>query len=505
MEKFNKLSLLFGFLIISLSFVSAVPQLTIHSPENITYDSNKILVNVTSNEPVDFYMASPSNSRIPPSLLAENTTSFESFVYVKNGSYKFDIFANNSNGETSENITFSTTAHNPINITDCGILMASNTEYVLGQDILSTFYGCIQLREMRNSTFNLMGHVIDTNPRRYALTIWYSSDIMLFNGTIKTPASSGSDFWGTLMLYGTKLTLENLTIEGSIGIDIESMKSSVIRNVTINSSVGIFSMDAYDLYIVDSDINWNGVFSPIYGTAAFVDYSSTHSTVILEESNMTGFPDYNFYLEGSFIDFYLRSSHINISKAHYPDWVSDARFFTQHLVIVNISDQFNLTGACSVQVLDNGVLPRLEGIDAKLKTLANPTAKVYIPTGETGRGQEWITEKLIYAKSSSPVVIEEYDFSNYTLTTKGWGAENYSQIILDLTGLNSTIEVDFKINTSLGKTQELPECTTLQMLDLNNDENVNILDATIVLRYIAGLPVSSAGTKECAGISLNAF
>ncbi|MEK6832968.1 MAG: dockerin type I domain-containing protein, partial [Nanoarchaeota archaeon] len=203
-------------------------------------------------------------------------------------------------------------------------------------------------------------------------------------------------------------------------------------------------------------------------------------------------------------DFYLRSSHINISKAHYPDWVSDARFFTQHLVIVNISDQFNLTGACSVQVLDNGVLPRLEGIDAKLKTLANPTAKVYIPTGETGRGQEWITEKLIYAKSSSPPIITEYDFSNYTLTTKGWGSENYSQITLNLTNINSVVYVDFKINTSLGKTQ-LPGCTASQMLDLNNDENVNILDATIVLRYIAGLPVSSAGTKECAGISLNAF
>ena len=108
-------------------------------------------------------------------------------------------------------------------------------------------------------------------------------------------------------------------------------------------------------------------------------------------------------------------------------------------------------------------------------------------------------------RSSSPAVITEYEFSNYTLTTRGWGSDNYSQITLDLTDHNSTIRVDFPITTpSIG--EELPNCTITQMFDLNNDGVVNIQDAIIVLRFISGKDVSVSETsKGCEGINLNPF
>jgi len=270
--------------------------------------------------------------------------------------------------------------------------------------------------------------------------------------------------------------------------------------------LGIVSFGAYDLHIINSTINWNGYSSPYswLEPSAFADASDSHSKIILEESNVTGFPDYDFDLQGSFSDFYLRSSNVNASRSYYPDWISDVRFFTQHLLVVNVTDNFGLTGACAVQVLDNGIVPRLSGLDAELKTLANPTSKIYIPTGETGVGSEWVTEKLTHAKSSSEPVITEYDFSNYTLTARGWGSENYSQTIVNLTDINSIVYVDFKINTFAGG-DELSACTITQMLDLNNDGYVNILDATIVLRKITGLPVSINTEKECKGINLDAF
>jgi hypothetical protein len=490
-----KISLFILGIVLISSIISATPIITINSPENITYDSQKVSINITSNEIVDFFFRDLKTGK--DVLLAENVTELNDYLYVKSGSHKFIIWANNSNGVVNNSVEFSSTISNPINISSGGYLFSSDTSYILSGDILP---GGLMIFNLRNISFNLNGHAMGE------LQIIYDSDIKVYNGNIE---NLGRDTHGTrpwmLELEGSKMTFRNLNITGYFGIVAYPLIADIrFENVKINSSVGFWYESASDIYFINSSFTWNGGGVGVLPfPTAFWDCSS-HSKIILQETNITGF-HYNFYIEGAYSDIYLRSSNINISKIRYPDWTSDVRFFKQHLVIINISDQFGLNGACSVRIMDNGILPRKEGIENEFETYVNPTGKIFVPTGETGTGEAWLTEKLTIAKTSSPVEITEYDFSNYTLTTRGWGSENYSEITLNLTGHNSTIYVDFPITTGLGG-EELPKCTIMQMLDLNNDGFVNIQDAVIILRKISGLEVSESGTsKQCEGINLNPF
>jgi hypothetical protein len=307
---------------------------------------------------------------------------------------------------------------------------------------------------------------------------------------------------------GTKMKFYDLFIDGHMGVYAWNLDNVVFQNVTINSSIGFRHYAVTNTYFINSSIIWNG-FNAYPGVrspaTAFYDQSD-HSNIILENTTIEGFPEYDFYLRDAiYTDYYLRNTEINLSKIKYSDYTADTRIFEQHLIIINITDQFGIGGACSVRILDNGVFPRKEGLDAKLETHANPTARQFVPTGETGIGEVWLTEKLTIAKSSSPAVVTEYDFSPYNITTRGWGSDNYSNAQLNLTDHNSTIYVDFKITTGI-QGEELPVCTITQMLDLNNDSSVDILDAIIVLRKISGLPVSATETsKGCEGINLNPF
>ncbi len=496
---------IFAFVFI-ISFVSAVPQLTIHSPQNMTYNSTKILVNVTSNEVGDFFLRNERTGE--RQILSANVTGLETYIYASEGNHSFNIFMNSSVGVGNQSVNFSTTLHNPVNVTSCGFLSSSDTKYVLNNDISHSIngLGCIYLSGSRNVSFNLNGHTI-TAARASGLSVRWVSDIEIFNGTVNGSATLTTGKRPYLLdLEGTKLRFENLIIDGHIGALVWGLNNVVFENVTMNSSIGFwFYGPVTDTYFINSSIMWNGK-NPHHYTipSGFLDWSS-NSIFTFENSTVGGFPEYDFNLEGAYTDYYLRNSNIDISKVSYPNWVADTRFIEQHLIIINVTDQFGVSGACSVRILDNGLLPRYHGLEAKLKTLGNPTADIYIPVEETGEGQEWVTEKITLARSSSPAVITEYEFSNYTLTTRGWGSDNYSQITLDLTDHNSTIRVDFPITTpSIG--EELPNCTITQMFDLNNDGVVNIQDAIIVLRFISGKDVSVSETsKGCEGINLNPF
>src|SRR3990170_3860302 len=163
---------LFAILIISLSFISAIPQLTINSPGNTTYNSTQVLLNVTSNETVDFFIQSPRGLR--SIVLAENSTVLNDYLYLNEGEHEFTIWANNSNGETNATIFFTTTIHNPINVTSCGIIRSSDTEYVLQNDISTSGSRCMTFSSLRNVSFNLNGYVINSGTHE-ALLIDYSS------------------------------------------------------------------------------------------------------------------------------------------------------------------------------------------------------------------------------------------------------------------------------------------------------------------------------------------
>lgn len=504
-DDMNKKVLLHSSAIIGLIFiasiVSAAPVIQILSPENITYSTTKILVNVTSNESVDFFS---KDSRGIDSIFAENVTSFESFIYAKNGSYTFEIWANNSGGETNESIAFSTTEHNPIEISSCGYLYSSDTEYILVNDISTISWACLGAYYLKGISLNLNGHSINRGTSS-TLRIMYGSDIEIYNGTLNSSASTTRPGYATprvIEVYGSKIRFRDLYIHGHIGVDSESLDNSLFENVTINSTIGFLDWYSQNVYFINSSFIWNGV-GPSFGICPYVNAicgESLHSTIILENTTVEDFPEYDFDFEdSSFTDVYLRNSELNLSKVKFPENIATLRFINQHLIIVNVSDQFNESGSGVIEVIDNGVLPRVSGIDALVTTISNPTSNFLIATDENGTTSFWLTENLYVASKSSPLVITEYDFSLYNLTARSW--ESQATAELNLTDVNSIIPVSIQLE--IGGTYE--ECTIADMLDLNNDEVVNIQDATLILRKIAGLPVSSAGSKECTGINLNPF
>lgn len=198
------------------------------------------------------------------------------------------------------------------------------------------------------------------------------------------------------------------------------------------------------------------------------------------------------------MDFYFRNTDLDMNKVYYPSWVSDTRFFRQHLVVINVSDQFNETGSGVIDIEDNHIFNGdSNGNGADLETLKNPTSHLLVATDENGTAETWLTERLFLARSSSPVVITEYDFWPYNLTAKTWNTNTTQQLSLSS---NSTIPVKFDIIVPEGA---LPPCTLAEMLDLNNDGFVDHDDSIIVLRYLAGWNVEPVEAKECTGINLN--
>jgi len=99
MKQSLRLSILTSFILIaSILFVSATPVITIHSPIQTEYNSTQILLNVTSNEAIDFFIKDLRGIR--NLVLAENTSQLDSYLYLNEGEHEFTIWANNSGGET---------------------------------------------------------------------------------------------------------------------------------------------------------------------------------------------------------------------------------------------------------------------------------------------------------------------------------------------------------------------------------------------------------------------
>src|SRR3989344_4287170 len=98
MKQSLRLSILTSFILIaSILFVSATPVITIHSPIKTEYNSTQILLNVTSNEAIDFFIKDLRGIR--NLVLAENTSQLDSYLYLNEGEHEFTIWANNSGGE----------------------------------------------------------------------------------------------------------------------------------------------------------------------------------------------------------------------------------------------------------------------------------------------------------------------------------------------------------------------------------------------------------------------
>jgi len=247
-------SLLFFILIFSILFVSAAPKLIIHSPQAIEYDSTKILLNITSNETVDFFIKDPRGVR--NLILAENAIELNSYLYLNEGEHDFTIWANNSHGETNASVIFNTSVHNPVEITSCGFLSSSNTEYILMNDVVGDISGsCLILSNLVNSSVDLNGYDIGIDSiadYRRTIRIYYVSGLELFNGSVGGSAiHQGSE---VLELDTSRIKFSNLNISGFIGIRVWSLKDVIFDNVHINSSIGVFHWSASNTYFINSTI-----------------------------------------------------------------------------------------------------------------------------------------------------------------------------------------------------------------------------------------------------------
>jgi hypothetical protein len=464
-----------------LSPVFASPVLQIHSPQNITYSQyTHILVNISSSEPVDFFVVSRSGKHV---ILAPDATSFTSSIYGSLGTYDFSISANNSNGTASAEVNFSINHSSIINVTECGFEISPNTTYVLQNDIASSGGSCI----------NFYGHdfVIDLNG--YTVS---GEPYAIFGDCLNSEIKNGKITSNGVGAYvsGNKCHLANLTIDAGNGMLLEYMAYSVLEDIAINNTNIAIDLEPESHNIVMRNLTLT---AGQYGGVAFYD-ANYYSSVILENSSATNFTyDMRFNVESS--DWYFKNNKIRLDSIHpYSTIYGRARLFKMHLLKVNVTDQDGNGIASSVELVDNGILPRT-GEEENMYTLnSNPTGRVLIGTDENGTASYYVTEKLIVYKTQSPLSSEEYEFSPYTFTARsGKSFQTVGNISLNI---NSTFETDFTIN--LGSSG-LPQCTLAQMLDLDNNGVVNSKDAQVILRYMVGKDVSINSTKQCNALNFN--
>jgi parallel beta-helix repeat protein len=151
----------------------------VQGPANgTTYDSDGIALNVTSDEPADFYMLSKSGRR---HYIAFNTTNYLSNLYHKAGDYQFTIYANSS-GESNATVDYSSNVTNPIEINACGFIGSSHTKYELVNNITGPY--CMFIEEVENISFDLMGFEI--NAEDEALFIGLTEQVTIKNGTVSS-------------------------------------------------------------------------------------------------------------------------------------------------------------------------------------------------------------------------------------------------------------------------------------------------------------------------------
>ena len=455
-------------LVFTVSSAYAAPSIQLLSPQNTSYSENKVFVNATSDEAVDFYMKYDSVEVV----LANQTESLETYLYVKKGSYNFTIYANNSNGTASENLVFTVGSQpEPVEITTCGMLYSPDTQYILVNDVSSSRFCFIIFDE--NVSFNLNGYNVNSN---YWATFYTScKDSEIYNGTV---TSSG---FAMFLPESSKCVIRDLGMsgdsfamaEGAYGLLFENINADVDRDgIVINGMPSSMSVR-------------NSTFSGDSSGSFISEEGAYFSTVKVENTVIDGFY-YDLNLDNYHSDYYIRNSNVDTSKIE--GGYGFTRVFIQHLVKINVTE--NGTGVPStVEIVDSSDLPKTPLEYHEYVLYSSPSSNFTIGTDQNGQAETWLTERFIVYKAFSPGYVSEHVLSPYNLTVRS-ATPTQSQM-LDING-NSTFKIGFNITLP-----KLPKCTINQMFDLNNDGSVNINDAVVMLRKVTGLPVQAGGPKEC--------
>jgi len=478
-KNFKLLSTIVLVVILQSVFVSASPNIQILSPQSIQYNTTKVNINVTSNETVNFYV----KALLRDFLVKSNATSYKSAFYGKTGNYELTIYANNSNGVVTKTVEFNISASNPVEITEGGYLGSSNTEYILVNNISEE--GLYWSFPTENISVNLNGFAINL-PGTTAINADCSHS-KLANGTLN----------GILYLsFSSGCLLKNLSIisEEEAGVLVWDTENTVIEDITVKASFGIYSAERTAKLIVrNSTFISSGPPSPMYGIdydVAFLHDMSQNDEFTLENVKIVNFTKDVNWLDASIPTYTLRSTKLNISE---PDlyFSGVAKIYTQHLAVINTTDQNGEGVPVVVEIKDNSTISG----DPMFDLNVNPTHSLLIATNETGLAETWLTEKISILRIESPLSEEVISYSPYNLTART--RDTTTTQTLNIVG-NST----FKVNMPLEfPTTQLPDCTIFQMLDFNNDGDINAKDIKIVVDYMVGKPVEVI-PENCRALNL---
>jgi hypothetical protein len=475
-KNFKLLSTIVLVVILQSVFVSASPNIQILSPQNIQYNTTKVIINVTSNETVNFYV----KAILRDFLVKSNDTSYESAFYGKAGIYKLTIYANNSNGTATKTVEFNITAPNPVEITEGGYLGSSNTEYILVNNITDFLYWSFPTE---NISVNLNGFAVNS-PFAMGTECSHSK---IANGTLN----------GRLIIpYSTGCLFKKLTInsEEEAGVLVWDTENTVLEDITVKASFGIYSAEhTAKLIIKNSTFISSGPPREIYGIeydVAFLHDMSQNDEFTLENVKVVNFTRDVNWLYASIPTYILRSTKLNISESDLY-FSGMAKIYTQHLAVINTTDQNGEGVPVVVEIEDNSTVSG----DPMFDINVNPTHSLLIATNESGLAETWLTEKISILRIESPLSEEVISYSPYTLIART--RDTTTTQTLNIVG-NST----FNVNMSLEfPTTQLPDCTIFQMLDFNNDGDINAKDIKIVVDYMVGKPVEVI-PENCRALNL---
>src|SRR3989344_1234595 len=472
----------------------AAPSLNISTPQNTTYNTTKINLNVTSNELVDFYTIGNKGRQ---HYLVRNPTNLNTYLYGRGGAFNVTIYANNSNGTASGSVVYSIgPIHNPINITSCGWLVSSNADYQLLNNI-STTYGCLFTGfaappPAYNITVNLNGFMVEGG-WAYQGECYYSK---FHNGTFRYV------FWSMIISFSDSCEWSNLKIEipptpsnptADAVFFNDLVKRITFRDVDIRAARGFHG--TFDTQLTLERVNITGMMGPYSRDVAFWHEGTLFDNYKLINVAVSNFTE-DVSLDGNVnVEYTIANSVFNTTpmingRFGEGEWmgrdtrVGITKINTQHLVIINLTDQDGNPLAGAVAIIDNKISANPVGALDNLA--ANPTAHVFTSTNNSGLSEIYLTQKVKIIKSFSPIEVEDVSYEPYIITAKSRGAQQ--NITLNFT-TNSTIKVDISIT--------FPTCTLDQLLDLNNDGYVNINDAIFVLRRITGEQVNVGNGKGC--------
>ena len=458
----------------------AAPGLQIHSPQNTTYNIDApILLNVTSNETVNFYVRTRYGK---PAVVKSGSNSYTSNIFGTRGHHKLLVYVNNSNGLSSAGINYSINHSSTVNVTDCGILATPNTTYVVQNNLSGGV--CI--------IFTEPDIILDLNKFTITGDIPVSADCQhseVRNGKV-VAAQVGLEMQG-----GSKCQIKNVEVDSTFqGVLLQFFSYSLIENVTIRNAQEGINLGESTTSVILRNITMT---TSNADSKAFV-FEAFDSSVMIENSSATNFTKAFLFSNVNNADVYMRNNAINLSSVHEDTAISSAvRVYDQHLMTVKVTDLVGLGKAASVEMVDNGVLPRTNAEENTYTFLSNPTGRVIVGTDSNGSVSTYITERLIVYRTESPLTSQEFDFGFYNVTARSGSVDQTLNIN---TNVSSVININFTIAANETNTS-LPVCTISQMLDLNNDGTVNSHDAKFILRWMVGHNVSVSSTKGCNALN----